>query len=115
MPAAYAERLTAYLAGGTPQPLLALFAENAVMERYVYGEQPRVYSGLEQIEESFLRLPPTGGSFHVYDVYVQEDTVHARFFTHNFPYPLRGMYRFELAPSGQITRLYIAARYKAQH
>jgi hypothetical protein len=40
--------------------------------------------------------------------------VHARFCTRDFPYPLRGMYRFELTPHGQIAHLYIAARYSGE-
>ena len=111
LPAIYVQRLTAYLAGGSVKPLLTLFAEDATVERYVHGEPPRTYCGIEQIEESLLRLPPTGGSFHVKGVRVEENVVHARFYTHNFPYPLRGMYRFELTPSGQIARLYTASRY----
>ncbi len=114
VPTVYAQRLTAYLAGGSLKPLLTLFAEDATVERYVHGEPPRTYCGIEQIEESLLRLPPIGGSFHVIDVRVQENVVHARFHTHDFPYPLRGMYRFELTPYGQIARLYIASRYASQ-
>ena len=114
MPTIYTQRLTAYLAGGSPKPLLTLFAEDATVERYVYGEPPRTYCGIEQIEESLLRLPPIGGSFHVQSVHVQENVVHARFYTHDFPYPLRGMYRFELNPSGQISRLYTASRYASK-
>lgn len=113
VPTIYVQRLSAYLEGGTIHPLLTLFHEHAVVERYVYGEPPRVYNGIEQIAESLLRLPPTGGSFHVTDVYVEEDVVHARFFTREFPYPLRGMYRFELTPDGHIAHLYVAARYSA--
>ena len=111
LPTTYAQRLTDYLAGGTIEPLLSLFDERAIVERYVYGEPPRTYNGIEQIEESLLRLPPTGGSFHITDVHLEEDAVHARFVTHDFPYPLRGLYRFELTPSGHIARLYVAARY----
>ena len=111
LPATYAQRLTDYLAGGTIEPLLSLFDEHAVVERYVYGEPPRTYCGIEQIEESLLRLPPTGGSFHITDVHIEEDAVHARFVTQDFPYPMRGMYRFELTPSGHISHLYVAARY----
>ena len=111
MPTSYVQHLNAYLAGGTLKPLLMLFDENAIVERYTYGEPPRVYCGIEQIEESLLRLPPVGGTFHVSGVYVQENTVHARFYTRDFVYPLRGMYRFELTPSGRIARLYSAARY----
>ena len=113
VPFLYAERLTDYLAGGVIDPLLALFSHQARIERYVWGEPPRVYCGIEQIEESLLRLPPVGGSFHVRDVRMEEDVVHARFFTRDFPYPLRGIYRFELDESGRIARLYIAARYSA--
>ena len=111
MPAAYAGRLTAYLSGEPIGPLLALFAEKARVERYIWGEPPRIYSGIEQIEESLLRLPPVGGSFHIRSIQVEDDAVHARFFTRDFPYPLSGMYRFELDESGRIARLYIAARY----
>jgi hypothetical protein len=111
MPTVYAQRLTAYLAGGAIKPLLSLFDENAVVERYVYGEPPRTHQGIEQIEESLLRLPPIGGSFHITGVHVEEDAVHARFATRDFPFPMRGTYRFELTPSGKISRLYIAARY----
>lgn len=113
VPIAYVQRLTAYLAGETVDPLLALFSESACIERYVLGEQPRVHCGLEQIEESLLRLPATGGSFHVADVRQEAAVVHARFFTRDFPYPLQGFYRFELTSSGQIARLYISARYSA--
>jgi hypothetical protein len=116
LPATYAERLTAYLGGGAIEPLLSLFDEHAVVERYVYGEPPRTYNGIEQIEESLLRLPPTGGSFRITDVHVEEDAVHARFVTQDFPYPLRGLYRFELALDGRIAHLYVAARYhRASH
>jgi hypothetical protein len=111
VPTIYVQRLNAYLAGGTLGPLLTLFDENAVVERYVHGEPPRAYCGIEQIEESLLHLPPIGGSFHAIDVHVHEETVHARFFTRDFAYPMQGMYRFELTPSGQIARLYVAARY----
>lgn len=111
VPTIYVQRLNDYLAGGDLAPLLALFGESAVIERYVHGEPPRVYAGIEQIEESLLHLPPTGGCFHVVDVRVEGQTVHARFRTRDFPYPLRGMYRFELAPNGRIVHLYIAARY----
>jgi hypothetical protein len=111
VPVVYAERLTDLLAGGAAQPLLALFDENAVVERYVYGEPPRVHRGIEQIEESLHRLPPIGGSFHITGVHVEHDAVHARFATRDFPFPMRGTYRFELTPAGKIARLYIAARY----
>jgi hypothetical protein len=111
MPATYVQRLTAYLAGGGVAPLLALFHEHAAVERYVHGEPPRVYRGIEQIEESLLRLPAIGGSFHIDDVHLEEDAVHARFSTRDFPFPMRGTYRFELTHDGQISRLYIAARY----
>jgi hypothetical protein len=111
VPVAYAQGLTERLAGHDPELLLELFTESAVVERYVLGEKPRSYSGLEQIEESLLRMPPIGGSFHVTDVRVEESTVHARFHTHDFPYPMRGLYRFELDASGRIIRLYISARY----
>ena len=111
LPATYVQRLTEYLAGGSVKPLLTLFAEDATIERYVHGEPPRTYCGIEQIEESLLRLPPTGGSFHVERVRVEDNVVHARFYTHDFPYPLRGMYRFELGPSGQISLLTIASKY----
>lgn len=113
LPTIYTQRLTEYLAGGEPGPLLSLFAENAVIERYIYGEPPRILSGIEQIEESLLRLPPTGGSFHAHEIYVQDDAVHARFYTRDFPYPLSGLYRFEPAPDGRIARLYVAARYNS--
>lgn len=111
IPALYVQRLTAYLAGGKLEPLLSLFVPHAVIERYIHGEPPRTMAGLEQIEESLLRLPPTGGSFHAHQIYVHKDTVHARFYTRDFPYPMRGLYRFELAPDGRIVRLYVAARY----
>ncbi|MBN1642317.1 MAG: hypothetical protein JXA09_13865 [Anaerolineae bacterium] len=111
IPTIYAQRLSAYLQGESLYPLLALFDEHAVIERYIYGEPPRKHVGIEQIEESLLRLPPIGGSFHVVDVHVDERTVHARFYTRGFAFPLRGMYRFELTPGGRIARLYIAARY----
>ena len=111
MPTTYVQRLTAYLAGGGVEPLLVLFHEDAVVERYVHGEPSRVYQGLEQIEESLLRLPPIGGSFHIDDVHLEEDAVHARFSTRGFPFPMRGTYRFELTFDGQISHLYIAARY----
>ena len=111
LPETYAERLTAYLAGGTIEPLLALFDEHAVVERYVYGEPPRTYCGIEQIEESLLRVPPIGGAFHITDVHIEEDAVHARFVTRDFAYPMRGLYRFELTPGGRIARLYVAARF----
>jgi hypothetical protein len=111
VPTIYVQRLNDYLAGGDLVPLLTLFDQHAVIERYVHGEPPRVHAGIEQIEESLLRLPPTGGCFHVVDVRVEEDAVHARFYTRDFPYPLRGMYRFELTPRGRIAHLWIAARY----
>jgi hypothetical protein len=111
IPTVYAQRLSAYLEGDSLRPLLSLFDEHAIVERYIYGEPPRVHAGIEQIEESLLRLPPIGGSFHIADVHVDESTVHARFYTCGFPFPMRGMYRFELAPNGHIARLYIAARY----
>ena len=63
LPETYAQRLTAYLAGGRIEPLLSLFDEHAVVERYVYGEPPRIYCGIEQIEESLLRMPPIGTPF----------------------------------------------------
>jgi hypothetical protein len=115
VPTAYTQRLTDYLSGGTLDPLLDLFAEGATVERYIWGEPPRVYCGIEQIEESLLRLPPVGGSFHIRDVRIEPDAVHARFFTQGFPYPLSGMYRFELNEVGQIARLYISARYSTAH
>jgi hypothetical protein len=111
IPTIYVQRLNDYLAGGELAPLLALFDEHAVIERYVHGEASRVHAGIEQIEESLLHLPPTGGCFHVVDVRVEGEAVHARFYTRDFPYPLRGMYRFELTPRGQIAHLWIAARY----
>jgi hypothetical protein len=111
VPTIYVQRLNAYLAGATVRPLLKLFDEHAIVERYVYGEPRRVFSGVEQIEESLLRLPPIGGAFHVTDVHVEGDVVHARFHTRDFPFPLRGMYRFELNAKGRISRMYIAARY----
>lgn len=115
VPAIYVQRLNDYLAGGTVRPLLALFDKEATVERYVYGEPPRIYSGLEQIEESLLRLPPVGGTFHISKVHVEEDAIHARFYTRNFAYPLSGFYRFELTERGQIARLYTAARYSRKH
>ena len=111
VPTIYAQRLNDYLAGGDLAPLLTLFDEAAVIERYIHGEPPHASAGLEQIEASLLRLPPTGGRFQVFDVRVEGQTVHARFSTRDFPYPMRGMYRFELTPRGRIARLYIAARY----
>ena len=111
VPTVYVQRLNAYLAGGAVQPLLTLFDEHATVERYVHGEPPRMYRGIEQIEESLLRLPPIGGRFHVIDIHVEEDAVHARFLTQDFAYPMRGMYRFEVLPSGKIARLTVAARY----
>jgi hypothetical protein len=111
VPTLYAQRLTAYLSGGQLKPLLSLFEEDAVVERYVYGEPKRVYCGREQIEESLLRLPPIGGSFYVTGIHLEKDAVHARFATRDFAYPMCGTYRFELGPSGRITRLYVAARY----
>jgi hypothetical protein len=114
VPALYARRMTDLLAGGAIQPLLSLFDEDAVVERYVYGEPPRVHRGIEQIEESLLRLPPIGGSFHITGVHIEDDAVHARFATRDFPFPMRGTYRFELTPTGKIARLYIAARYDSR-
>jgi hypothetical protein len=111
VPIIYARRLNRWLSGEPLGALDDLFAESARIERYVLGEPPRVYSGLEQIEESILRLPPIGGTFHITDVRVENNTVHARFHTRNFPYPMRGLYRFDLDPSGHIARLYISARY----
>jgi hypothetical protein len=111
VPTIYVQRLNDYLAGGDLAPLLTLFDESAVIERYIHGEPPRAYAGLEQIEASLLRLPPTGGCFQVTDVRVEGQVVHARFATRDFPYPMRGMYRFELTPRGRIAHLYIAARY----
>jgi hypothetical protein len=111
IPTIYVQRLNDYLDGGDLAPLLTLFDGSAVVERYIHGEPPRAYAGLEQIEASLLHLPPTGGCFRVFDVRVEEQVVHARFYTRGFPYPLRGMYRFELTPRGQIAHLYIAARY----
>ena len=114
VPTIYVQRLNDYLAGGDLAPLLTLFDESAVVERYIHGEAPRAYAGIEQIEASLLRLPPTGGCFQVVDVRVEGRVVHARFCTRDFPYPLRGMYRFELTPHGQIAHLYIAARYSGE-
>ena len=111
VPTIYVQRLNDYLAGGDLAPLLTLFHESAVIERYIHGEPPRVYAGIEQIEASLLHLPPTGGCFHITDVRVEAEAVHARFLTRDFPYPLRGMYRFELTPGGQIAHPWIAARY----
>jgi hypothetical protein len=111
VPVAYVRHLNAYLAGGSPAPLLDLFADGARVERYVLGEPPRVYAGREQIEESLLRLPPTGGTFHVVDIRAEGEVVHARFYTRDFPYPLRGVYRFELDRAGAIARLYTSAKY----
>jgi hypothetical protein len=111
VPTIYVQRLNNYLAGGDLAPLLMLFDESAVIERYVHGEPPRIYAGIEQIEESLLHLPPTGGCFRVVGVRIEGEAVHARFFTRGFPYPLRGMYRFELTSRGQIAHLWIAARY----
>jgi hypothetical protein len=115
VPTVYVQRLNDYLAGGGLHPLLALFHEDATVERYVYGEPPRVYSGLEQIEESLLRLPPIGGTFHITDVHVEDDAIHARFHTRDFAYPLSGFYRFELTASSKIAHLYVAARYSRKH
>lgn len=111
VPTIYVQRLNEYLAGGDLAPLLTLFDKSAVVERYIHGEPPRAYAGTEQIEASLLHLPPTGGCFQVFDVRVEDQVVHARFYTRDFPYPLRGMYRFELTPRGQIAHLWIAARY----
>ena len=111
IPVTYVRRLTDYLGGHSIEQILELFAEDACVERYVWGEPPRRFCGIEQIEESFLRLPPVGGSFHIENTYVEQDAVHAWFFTQGFPYPLRGVYRFELDGAGQIVRLYIAAHY----
>jgi len=94
IPTAYAEHLNAYLSGGSVEPLLAMFADDACVERYVLGEPPRVFCGHEQIEESLLRLPAVGGAFHISDVQVEGRVVHAWFITENFAYPLRGTYRF---------------------
>jgi len=114
IPVVYVRRLNAYLAGGPLPAMRDLFADDACIERYVLGEPPRVHCGIEQIEESFLRLPPIGGSFHVTDVRVEADTVHARFYTRDFPYPMRGVYRFELGPRGRIRHLYISAHYSRE-
>lgn len=114
IPACYVERLTDYINGGPVAPLLALFAQDARVERYVWGEPPRVYVGLEQIEESLLRLPAVGGAFCVTDVYVEGDAVHARFVTVDFAFPMRGTYRFDLNEAGQIVALYTSAAYNEQ-
>ncbi|MBN1933640.1 MAG: hypothetical protein JW934_03190 [Anaerolineae bacterium] len=111
IPTQYAECLTDYLNGGAIEPLLALFAERARIERYVWSEPPRIYVGLEQIEESLLRLPAVGGAFHITDVQVEGNVVHAWFITEKFAFPMRGTYRFELNEVGQITELYISAAY----
>ena len=111
VPVAYVERLNQHLSGHPLDCLSDLFAPGARVERYLLGEQPRVYYGIEQIEEMFLRLPPVGGSFQVTDVQVEADTIHARFHTRDFPYPMRGTYRFELDSSGRVARLYISACY----
>lgn len=113
IPVAYVRQLNRSLAGNQPLGLADLFADHACVERYVIGEPPRIHCGLEQIEESFLRLPPIGGSFHVTDVRAEESAVHARFFTRDFPYPMRGVYRFDLDAQGRIARLYISAKYTA--
>lgn len=111
IPAIYTERLNAYLAGGPLEPLLAMFADDACVERYVLGDPPRIFCGYEQIEESLLRLPAVGGVFHITAVQVEGCVVHAWFVTENFAYPLRGTYRFELNDEGQIARLYTSAAY----
>ena len=111
IPLAYVRLLNHSLAGSAPESLDDLFAPNACVERYVFGEPPRVHCGLEQIEESLVRLPPIGGSFHVADVRADGTTVHARFFTRDFAYPMRGIYRFELDAQGRVARLYISAKY----
>jgi len=109
----YARYLTDYLAGGPLEPLLTLFCPDACVERYVYGELPRRHCGLEQIEESLIRLPPVGGSFQIQGVRREGETVHAWFYTRDFPYPLRGRFRFDLDGEGRIVNLYIAAKYDA--
>lgn len=111
IPFEYVERLNACLVGGDLAPLLALFAEHARVERYLWNEPPRVYVGLEQIEESMLRLPPVGGTFQITHVEVQGHTVHAWFITQNFAFPMRGTYRFELNQDGKIVALYVSAAY----
>lgn len=111
IPTRYAECLTEYINGGAIAPLLALFAEDARVERYVLGEPPRVCVGLEQIEESLLRLPAVGGAFRVTDAHVEGNTVHARFVTVDFAFPMRGTYRFDLNEAGQIVALYTSAAY----
>ena len=111
IPTAYAEHLNAYLSGGSVEPLLAMFADDACVERYVLGEPPRVFCGHEQIEESLLRLPAVGGTFHITGVQTEGSVVHAWFVTENFAYPLRGTYRFELDDEGKIARLYTSAAY----
>ncbi|MBN1579983.1 MAG: hypothetical protein JXA89_04720 [Anaerolineae bacterium] len=112
VPTLYADLLTAYLNGGALDPLLALFDDHARVERYIWGETPRLYCGLEQIEESFLRLPAVGGTFHITDVQVEGDIVHAWFVTEQFAYPLQGTYRFELNDQSKIVRLYTSAAYR---
>ena len=111
VPTLYADLLTAYLNGGALEPLLLLFDDAARVERYVWGEVPRIFCGLEQIEESFLRLPAVGGTFHITDVQIEGQVVHAWFVTEQFAYPLRGLYRFELTEEGKIVRLYTSAAY----
>jgi|GEM_PF-4638518 len=111
IPVQYVKCLNDYLNGGELAPLLALFAEHARIERYLWPEPPRVYVGLEQIEESLLRLPPVGGTFQITEIQLQGHTVHAWFVTQNFAFPMRGTYRFELNEAGQIVELYISATY----
>jgi hypothetical protein len=113
IPVKYVRQLNRRLAGEPPLGLTDLFADNACVERYVFGEPTRIHCGLEQIEESCLRLPPIGGTFHVTDVRDDGSTVHARFFTRDFPYPMRGVYRFDLDDWGRIVRLYVSAKYTA--
>lgn len=112
VPTLYADLLTGYLNGGALEPLLSLFDDAARVERYVWGEAPRTFCGLEQIEESFLRLPAVGGMFRITGVQVEEQVVHAWFVTERFAYPLQGMYRFELNEQGKIVRLYTSAAYR---
>jgi hypothetical protein len=111
VPTLYADLLTAYLNGGMIEPLLSLFDDTARVERYVWGEAPRIYCGFEQIEESFLRLPAVGGTFRITDVQVEGNVIHAWFVTERFAYPLRGTYRFELNDQAKIVRLYTSAAY----
>ena len=112
VPTLYADLLTAYLNGGSIEPLLALFDDTARVERYVWGEAPHVYCGFEQIEESCLRLSAIGGIFRITDVQAEGNVIHAWFVTEYFDYPLRGTYRFELNDQSKIVRLYTSAAYR---